>query len=210
MHTENNTHTETLSDIKNLMERSTRFISLSGISGITTGIIAITGVVLFCYYYSIDPFSGDLSILNQLPADNIINALLTAFAILVLSIGSAVILSVQKSRKMKVNVWGNSSKRFLINFFLPLIASGIFCLLLAFEIPDLVLPLSLIFYGMVLFNAGNYTISVIRSLGVIEMLLGIFCLVFINYHIVFWTIGFGVMHIIYGFNIYFKSDRNNA
>ncbi len=36
-------HLETLSDIRRMMERSSRFISLSGLSGISAGITALAG-----------------------------------------------------------------------------------------------------------------------------------------------------------------------
>ena len=45
-----NEHLETLSEIRTLMERSSKFLSLSGISGISAGIIAIVGVVAASIY----------------------------------------------------------------------------------------------------------------------------------------------------------------
>ena len=43
---EQNQHLETLQDIKKIMERSSRFLSLSGLSGIAAGICALAGSVI--------------------------------------------------------------------------------------------------------------------------------------------------------------------
>lgn len=210
MNSQNTPHEATLGEIKNLMERSSRFISLSGLSGITAGIFAIAGVSVFCYQYSLNPFSNVKEQIKTLPPENITHALLTGMLILILSTLFAIYWTGRRSRKLNENIWGSSSKRLLINTMIPLICSIAFCLLLAWELPDLVLPLSLIFYGMTLFNAGNFTISAIRSLGVVEMLLGIVCLALPEYHIIIWTFGFGVMHIVYGLGIYLKTERQHA
>jgi len=41
-----NTHLDTLQDIRKMMQRSSRFISLSGLSGIAAGIWALIGHIL--------------------------------------------------------------------------------------------------------------------------------------------------------------------
>jgi hypothetical protein len=61
-----------------------------------------------------------------------------------------------------------------------------------------VTPLTLIFYGLALVNASKYTLSEVRSLGIIEIVIGLFAMHFIGYGLLLWAVGFGVMHIIYG------------
>lgn len=68
----------------------------------------------------------------------------------------------------------------------------------------MVLPLTLIFYGLALVNVSKYTLKEIRGLGLIEIFLGLLAFQFLAYGLIIWTIGFGVLHIIYGFIIKMK------
>ena len=58
--------------------------------------------------------------------------------------------------------------------------------------------MTLIFYGLALVNASKYTITEIRSLGVIEISLGLVSMWWIGHGLLFWSIGFGILHIVYG------------
>ena len=205
---ENNNPVETLNDIKQMMERSSRFISLSGFSGIIIGILAIIIVSLYCQHYAINPLDLDYAYLKSLPPSHITVALVAALGLMLTSMAVATIMTIRRSAKLKISIWGQASKRLFINMFIPLSIGIVFCFILLFRELDLVLPLSLVFYGMSLFNAGNYTQKSIRSLGIIEMLLGILCLVFMRYHILFWTIGFGLMHVLYGTYMYLKFEKH--
>ncbi len=207
MKKENNNPVETLNDIRDLMERSSRFISLSGFSGIIIGMLTIICVSWYCNRYSINPLDVDYEYLETLPKEHFRVALLTALGLLCSSIAIATFMSVRRARQMNVPVWGQASKRLFVNMFVPLGAGILFCLFMLKDHIDLVLPLSLIFYGMSLFNAGNYTQKGIRSLGLIEMALGIGCLALIQYHILLWTIGFGLMHVLYGTYMYIKFEK---
>ncbi len=204
MKKEDNNPVETLNDIKNLMERSSKFISLSGFSGILIGILTIICVSWFCSAYDIDPLNMDY---DDLPDQHFSVALFAAMGLMFASIAIATFMTVRRANQMKVSIWGLASKRLFINMFTPLSIGILFCLVLFFSHIDLVVPLSLMFYGMSLFNAGNYTQQGIRSLGVVEMFLGVLCLVFMEYHILIWTIGFGLMHVIYGAYMYFKFEK---
>ena len=110
---------------------------------------------------------------------------------------------------MGSSIWNGASQRFLLNVMIPLIAGGVFiiALLLRGEI-ELLVPACLIFYGMSLLNAGNYTFSDIRFLGILEMLVGVLALMYPGMGLLFWAIGFGVLHIIYGVIMYFKYERS--
>ena len=65
----------------------------------------------------------------------------------------------------------------------------------------------LVFYGLALINASKYTLEDIRHLGYCEIVLGLLSAWFIGYGLLFWAIGFGVLHIVYGTIMYFKYDR---
>lgn len=196
---------ETINDIKSMMEKSSKLYSINGFAGVYVGILTLVTVSVFCFIYQINPFSGDLLQFNELPFEHYLMALIFGFLLFTFSFLIVLFLTYKKSRKMNVPMWGTLPKRVLFHFFLPLTVGGLFCLIIYYQNPDFVLPLSLIFYGMAMFNVGNFTFESTKWVGVIEMLLGLLCIVFLQYHILIWSIGFGAVHIGYGIYMHFHS-----
>ncbi|MDD4415995.1 MAG: hypothetical protein PHI70_04330 [Proteiniphilum sp.] len=187
-----------MSEIRKIMSRSSRFISLSGLSGVSTGLIALVGALLarelvFKHH--------DYLVYEAVPidADNLSKLLLVAMGTLLLSIFSALWLTARKSRKENQHVWDNQAKRLLTNLLIPLTTGGILCLILLFKGYVGFLPaLTLIFYGLALVNGSHYTLSHIRYLGIAEIVLGLVAFLFIDQSLYLWILGFGVMQMIYG------------
>lgn len=189
---------EDLKDIKQMMNRSSKFISLSGISGITAGILAITGAYLAyqTIYSNQDYLVYRQAILNY---ESIFTLLLIASSTLILSISSGIFFTTRKARKNNQKLWDPQTKSLLINLFIPLVTGGLVCLILLSKgYIGIIAPLTLIFYGLALVNASKYTLDEIRSLGLIEIILGLLGIYFIGYGLIIWTVGFGILHIIYG------------
>jgi hypothetical protein len=138
----------------------------------------------------------------------VFNLALDALLVLVFAVMGAVLFSQRKASKAGQQLWTSSTKRLLINFLIPLVTGGFFILILVFQ-NNLMLAASvmLIFYGLALVNAGKYTFGEIHYLGLTEIVLGILAGVFINQGLLFWTIGFGLMHIIYGTVMYYRHER---
>ena len=203
-------HLQALTDIRSMMERSSRFISLSGLSGVFAGIFALVGVYLAHlkiknlysnFYNRVD---------NDLIFDTMVYLITVAVSVLFCSLLVGVILTVRNSKKRGISIWDGTSKRLLINLAIPLASGGLFCLLLLHHgIGWLVGPVTLIFYGLALINASKYTFNDIRYLGVMEILLGLFSTYYVGYGLICWAIGFGVLHIVYGAVMYFKYERKN-
>jgi hypothetical protein len=189
---------EDLKEIKDIMNRSTRFISLSGLSGVSTGITALAGVYLA--YQTIFKEQDYLTYnAVELSSENVINLLLIAVATLILSIGAAIFFTTKKLKKKNHSVWDQQTKRLLINLSIPLITGGLLCLMLLLKgFVGLLPPITLIFYGLALVNASKYTLPEIRSLGLIEIFLGLIAIQFIEYGLLFWAFGFGAIQIVYG------------
>jgi len=190
---------EDLKEIKDMMNRSSRFISLSGLSGISAGISALIGAyVAYQTVYTNQDYQdyGRLFLTDE----NITQLLLIALGTLFLAIGTGIYFTTRETKKRNLRIWDIQTKRLLINLAIPLLAGGILCLMFLFKgYIGLVAPLTLIFYGLALVNASKYTLHEIRSLGLIEIALGLIATYFIGYGLLFWSIGFGVLHIIYGF-----------
>ena len=209
-----------ISEIKNMMDKSSRFISLSGLSGILAGLYALIGAA---YAYSITlgestEYGRGEVILGKILDDQgyllfdselfqviIIDLVL----ITVLSVGTGIFLTWRKSKKQGVNFWGSSSKRLLINFLIPLIAGGSYILIiLAQQKYGQIAALMLLFYGLSLLNASKYTLGDIKYLGYTQIILGLICALFPRFGFWFLVIGFGFMHILYGTLMYFKYEKS--
>ncbi|POY38377.1 hypothetical protein C3K47_02975 [Solitalea longa] len=206
-----NKHLESLTEIRSLMEKSSKFISLSGLSGIFAGGYALLGAAAAFWaniHYNqlripIKEFSPEFSLQNSFLLFCLIDALL----ILLLSIVTAFIFSKQKAAKTQQSIWDKSAQRLAINLAIPLATGGVFAIYLLLDGNyKLIAPSMLIFYGLALFNASKYTIGDIRYLGLTEIALGLINLFVTGYGFWFWCFGFGVMHIIYGLVMYRKYD----
>jgi hypothetical protein len=197
-----NQQTEDLRIIRDMMEKSTKFLSLSGLSGVIAGIAAISGAAFAYFYLLRDPGATEFNLIQES-----LILLTVALIVLIISIGGAVILSVKKARKAKQKIQKKVVMNTLYHLGLPLLAGGIFSLILLFrgEIA-LVAASTLLFYGLALINVSKFTYPEIHYLGITQMGLGILSAIFLYNGILFWTIGFGVCHILYGLIMYFRYD----
>jgi hypothetical protein len=206
---ENNNYLEDLSEIRSLMNRSSRFISLSGLSGILAGIYALAGaVVAYFRLRHYESMPGVRNVYDQKYIELVAELTIIGLLVAVLAIGTGLWLTARKARRQGERMWDVSSKRLLINFLIPLITGGIFILLMiANRNVGIVAPCTLIFYGLACVNASKYTLGDIRYLGLANIIIGLIATQFIGYGLYFWAIGFGIFHIFYGALMYAKYDR---
>lgn len=196
-----------LSEIRQMMERSTKFLSLTGWSGIMAGIYALAGAyVAYRLFYTEEIVYNTISI--QQISGSVFKLILLAVIILILAIGTAIFLSYKKSKRNNEVLWNSTARRLVVNMAIPLITGGIFILILiAKGILGLIAPLTLIFYGLALINASKFTFGELRYLGIFEILLGLISTYFIGLGLLFWAVGFGILHIIYGIYMHWRYER---
>lgn len=190
---------EDLSHIRSMMERSSRFISLSGLSGVFAGLTAIIGVVYVYFVFQregIDYFDGDRNIYTP----DLVRELVTiGTVILLVAIFCGYIFTANKSKKKGMKIWDATTRRFLITFSIPLVTGGVFCLALLYHhLFILVAPATLIFYGLALVSAERYTLTDVKYLGFCQIGLGFISLFFLGWGLIAWGVGFGVLHVVYG------------
>lgn len=200
-----NKYENDLTHIRQMMERSSTFISLSGLSGVGAGLVALVGCFLTFYIlgqHNIDYFDGkpnyhSYQVIWQLAS--------VAIVTLVLALMSGIYFTVKKSKKLGYPLWSAATRNVVKSAAIPLVTGGLFCIILTWHhLFYLVAPSMLIFYGLALVSASKYTQSDIFWLGLFELSLGLLACVFVGYGLVFWGIGFGVLHIIYGVLIHQK------
>jgi hypothetical protein len=207
-----------LASIRSIMERSSKFISLSGLSGILAGVYALIGagvVYNFVYngmpaplnpYIQSSPQDGGLSYgyISNFPS----GILVVAIIVLIASIVTAILLSKRKARKNGQAIWGKTSRALFFHMSVPLLTGGIIIVLFMYQgIIIFTVPAMLIFYGLSLVSASNFTFTDVKYLGLFEIVVGLTAACFPRFGLVFWAFGFGVLHIIYGSMMYFKYDK---
>lgn len=212
---------ETLKDIQQMMQRSSRFISLSGLSGIAAGTCALIGAwfaydvihnsnVYGNYGRSDIMLSGTdnpLSLQDFMGGSLFRIAIITFIAAFIFAFSFTYI----RSRKNNTPIWGTQAKRLMLNVCIPMLVGGIYLYkMMEHGIYGLIAPGCLIFYGLALVNASKYTLQEIRYLGYGQVALGIINLWFIGYGLYFWAFGFGILHILYGALMWWKYERGQA
>jgi hypothetical protein len=211
MEEQNQQPIETLQDIKRIMERSSRFISLSGLSGVAAGICALIGSVIAWQW--LDNYYHDNNYQRNFSGPDFqqlkIKMVVLALAILAAAWVTAFYFTWRKAKHDKLPVWDHTSRRLTGNMLIPLASGGLFILaMLQYDEWRFVSPACLIFYGIALVNASKYTLSDVRYLGVMQIVLGLINTQFIGYGLYFWATGFGVLHIIYGIIMWLKYEKN--
>jgi hypothetical protein len=206
---EQSQHLDALKDIRKMMQRSSRFISLSGLSGIAAGFWALIGAWfandwIYEYYHGYNE-SGYTSLAFQKLK---LSLFMLAAVVLAVALLSAFYFTWRRAGQNKLPLWDHTSKTLSINMLIPLVTGGIFILtMLQYNEWRFITPACLIFYGLALVNGSKYTLSEIRYLGLTELVLGLISTQFPGYGLYFWAAGFGVLHIVYGFAMWWKYER---
>ncbi|MBX7226589.1 MAG: hypothetical protein K1X55_11190 [Chitinophagales bacterium] len=200
-----------LAEIRQLMERSSRFISLSGLSGVFAGIYALIGAFLAWwkleYKDSVDLYRTRYEIVTT--QESIIPFLLAdACIVLLLSLLTAWYFTGRRAKKKGQKIFDKAGLKLVINLFIPLITGGLFCLvLLKYGLVFIVPSATLIFYGLALVNGSKFTLDEIRYLGICEIVLGLIASLNTINSVIYWAIGFGILHILYGLIMWNKYER---
>jgi len=205
-------HIKEIEAIKTMMERSSRFLSLSGLSGVFAGLVALAGSIIAFIIMQRGQVQYESAYMKMLDygyqVDMAITLMILGAIVLLLALGGGFFFSWRKARKKGLSLWDRTARRMFAHLFIPLVAGGLFCLILIhWDAEGLLASATLVFYGLALLNAGKYTLSEVQYLGIFEIILGIFAGIFIQYGLLFWAIGFGLLHIVYGSVMYIKYDR---
>jgi len=205
-----------ISLVKEMMEKSSKFSSLSGLSIIYTGILALIGGVIIYFDLSFSLSEKEISYSqlinrNANPDDLYTKVKLLVYiasVILILSLLLLYVSAKSKAKKEQVNLFTSSFARTLKSLFVPLFSGGIFSLFLIHHgLYGLVAPATLIFYGLGLINASKHSYDELEKLGYVELFLGISASYFMGTGLIFWVIGFGFGHVLFGIYLHFKYDR---
>lgn len=203
-----NKYINDLNEIKDLMNRSSRFLSLSGLSGILAGIYALIGAVVA--YLLLQNKTVYIRMQSSGNAELVLKLMLIAMTVALLAIITAFFLTRKKAIQNNENMWDQTTQRMLVHFLIPLVSGGIFGLILLYhEHYGILAPITLIFYGLALVNVSKFTLDTVKYLGISEIIVGLLAAFYVGYGLFFWAFGFGILHIVYGGIMYFKERKIN-
>ncbi|WP_353100478.1 hypothetical protein [Myroides odoratus] len=192
---------EDLQQIKSIMERSTKFLSLSGWSGIWVG---ICGLAASAILYTWQSNTSAAQVLSY----HAVNLILLALITLGVALGGGLYFTIQKTRKQGIPFLTNVTKRLLLRFLFPLVLGGILCIVFySKSLLELTLPTTLLFYGLALYSIQEDTVKEIKAIAFIEIVLGLLAFYFSAHSLVFWALGFGLTHLLYGLILWNKYDK---
>lgn len=196
--------TEDIKVIRNLMEKSTKFLSFNGLSIVFAGVFALAGAIFA--YYIINEAVDDAFHDTQRNRLLFIDALIVLF----LSVSVITYFCWKKARARNESLFSSTTRRAAYNILLPLFAGGVFALVFLYRGDVAVVCAStLIFYGLGLVNASKYTFAELHYLGIIEVVLGLLSLFCTGFGLYFWAVGFGVCHIAFGIFMYVKYEKRS-
>lgn len=191
-----------ITEMRSMMERSYRFMSLSGLAGVMAGIYALAGAFVAWYILGFQPGAPVTT------DSNLQLLVLVGIIVLVLAIGTAFLLSWKKAGRRQEKFGNPVGKRLLINMGVPLVAGGLLVLIMiAKGMTGFIAPFTLLFYGLAQYSAGKYTYDEMKSLGLINLGLGLVGAYFTEYGLLLWALGFGVVHIVYGIYMHYRYER---
>jgi hypothetical protein len=210
---------QALHDIRGIMERSARFLSLSGWSGVWAGCTALAGAAighawlppgLLRYNYLTGTATDDAAP-YCFCGEGFYRPLLLALAIFIVALAGGYYFTWRKMRRQGTSLWNHASRQMMWAVAVPLITGGIFVLgFMRYNHPIYIAPACLAFYGLALVNGSKHTLTDIRYLGYLEILLGTVCLFVPGWGLYFWIAGFGILHILYGMIMWNKYDKPRA
>lgn len=201
-------HLEDLKEIRHLMENSSKFLSLSGLSGIMAGVYALIGAYFgYEHYLSTTLWRRTIPYFFDQP-NYYVYYFTIAFAVVVFSLVTGFYLTARRAKKRGQKLGDKNALRMLFHIGLPLLVGGIMCLAMLYHREEsLIASTMLIFYGLGLVSGSKYTLTHIRILGVLEIILGLLAAFYIYHGLLFWVLGFGVLHILYGAFMWFTEEK---
>jgi hypothetical protein len=207
---------EVLTEIRSMMHKSSRFLSLSGWSGIWAGITALVASgVAYSWLTDQNAFRTDARVdikpngyFSDAAAMWSERLLILAVLTFVVAFLGALFFTWRKNKKAGEATFTGAARKLAVSMMIPMGAAA--CFILFFILNHhfaYIVPASLVFYGLTLINSSKYTFSDIRYLGLSEVIIGCIALFIPDMGLYLWALGFGIMHIVYGTIMWFKYDR---
>ena len=206
---------QTLDDIREMMSKSSRFQAISGWSIVVIGLYAAVASAMAAAVIGVGDWLPCCENLQRFAVLNtpsrIRIAALIAIGLFALSLLTVFVAAIIKSKRNNLRfAFDKRMCQMLVDFFIPLIAGGLLSMALVQQGHyGLTSSIMLLFYGLALVNCSHYTYPALRWLGYSELLIGIIDCFTMSHALLFWFLGFSVMHIVFGIAYILMFDRGN-
>lgn len=191
-----------LSHIRSLMEKSTKFISISGLSGILAGIYTLLAVSFLCWKLKINWLvfgNSSHAVVYIDSAEPVKIMVITGTLLLLISVATGVYMALRKAEKAGQSAWNPASRILLVSVAAPLLTGGAIAVMSLIKGYYFALaPCFLIFYGLALYSGSRVSFKELRLLGILQIALGLLAYAYMPFGLLFFALGFGVLHILYG------------
>lgn len=204
---------KTLSDIRDMMSKSSRFQSVSGYSIVVVGLLAAVASLITAVFIGVEngfPCSEKLQHFAVMDtAVRTKSIAITGMVLFALSLLTVFFFAYIKSKRHQLRfAFDKRMGQMLLDFFIPLAVGGVLSIVLVMQQHyGLTSSIMLIFYGLALVNCSHYTYPVFRYLGYVELLLGIIDCFTMSHALLTWFLGFSVAHIVFGIVYILLFDR---
>jgi len=206
----NTNYLNDIKEIKSLMESRSRFLSLSGLSGILSGIYALIGAFVANHLATNSNSIAYNDVRQGILSPIVIKLFIVAAVVFICALITAYYFTYRRAKGKQQKVWTKATYKTLVSFCIPFITGALVTIiLLAKGQFYYIAAFTLIFYGLALYSAGVYTYKDVQWLGISEVLTGLLALMYAGYGLYFWAFGFGILHIVYGAIMYLKYDLKN-
>jgi len=193
-----NQYSDDLAHIRSMMERSSRFLSLSGWAGIIPGLLALAGLATAGWFIDLAILTGDYTTGINKHSPLVMQLGTIAVVVLALSIFTSWFMCMRKARLDKQSTWTPAIRNMLLHFAIPLLAGAVIVgWIYQKEQWELLSPVLLSFYGLALVLVSQFTLRSVFWMGIFEIALSIPAGI-TGWDLPVLAIGFGFTHIVYG------------
>lgn len=209
---ENKDAIQDLESIRTMMERSSRFQTINGWGVTAVGLIALVAALVAngLFYEGSDSwFSTLYGNTDYLWSHKTQIAIIGALILVAVCGGIVFFSSLWMAKRKKISVTLDPNmRRTMFNFAVPLLAGAILCTALLVQGHyGLTSSIMLIFYGLALINCHHFSHRLLGVLGYLELALGLADCFVVTHALLFWALGFGVLHVVFGLLLIVKNRR---
>lgn len=181
-------------------------MSLRGITGILAGVFSL--IFIFGIHLLLLQYASGSSGVSVLPI-SFFEILIFSISFIYILISYFTIALINKRRRKKIffRKWDFKAKKIRRIYLMHLLVGGIILyFLMANGLIKLIIPTSLILYGIAGIISNRFTYGATAILGIVFLIIGFVALLFPSLVFYLWGFAFGVCHIAYGL-FYYRSSK---
>jgi hypothetical protein len=199
------------------VRRQTRYLAFSAWSFLSIGLLFLLVIASAWVYlgYEIEGQTDPEQLFGRfeaIPSHYYALAAVACLLALGLGLGLVTWFNNRKAERLGLARWNAAATKMVQEAAVPLLGGGLLLAVLVFRygLFGLVAPLSLLFYGLALTRASWFSLRELRSLGYVQIGLGLVSCLFPRETLLFWGLGLGLAHVLFGLWMAVREQRAMA